>query len=71
MKLLQRYLFIAHERPACMLVNGRRKNHDNCLFILDGHYDKVKDQCYEIDMKLKGSIKCQKWENQSTNMYRM
>jgi len=32
---------------------GRRQNYDSFWFILDGHDDKVKDQCHGAIMKLK------------------
>jgi len=46
---------------------GRRQNYDSFWFILDGHDDKVKDQCHGAIMKLKRSIKFQKQRNQATN----
>ena len=53
-----------------MIVSGRRKNHDS-FWIIDGQDGKVKDQCYEVVMKLRESTRWQKWGSKATISYRI
>jgi len=43
-RLLQRYFFVSHKRPTCVIGERKKKNHDSYWFI-NGVDGKVKDQC--------------------------